>query len=100
MVFNAYPFLVFLPVVFLLYWALPRRPQNLLLVLASYVFYGWWDWRFLPLLWFSTAIDFAAGLGIERARTPRGRKAWLALSLVTQLGLLAVFKYLDFGIRS
>jgi D-alanyl-lipoteichoic acid acyltransferase DltB (MBOAT superfamily) len=100
MTFNAYPFFVFLPIVFLLYWALPRRGQNLLIVLASYVFYGWWDWRFLPLLWFSTAIDFAAGLGIERAATQRGRRGWLALSLVTQLGLLGVFKYLDFGIRT
>ncbi len=100
MVFNAYPFLVFLPIVYLVYWALPRRGQNAFLAISSFVFYGWWDWRFLPLLWFSTAIDFAAGIGIENAATDRGRKGWLALSLTTQLGLLAVFKYLDFGIRS
>src|SRR6185295_1732871 len=100
MLFNAYPFLLFLPIVFLLYWALPRRPQNLLIVVASWVFYGSWDWRFLPLLWFSTLIDFVVGIRIESAPTDRGRRGWLLVSLVSQLGLLAVFKYLDFGIRS
>ncbi|MCE9635342.1 MAG: MBOAT family protein [Planctomycetes bacterium] len=100
MTFNAYPFFIFLAIVFPLYWLLPRRGQNLLVTISSFVFYGWWDWHFLPLLWFSTVIDYAAGLGIERSTSERKRKAWLAVSLVTQLGMLFVFKYLDFGITS
>ncbi|MFN7972945.1 MAG: MBOAT family O-acyltransferase [Acidobacteriota bacterium] len=100
MLFNALPFFVFLPIVYLAYWALPRRGQNLLLLAASYVFYGWWDWRFLSLIVFSSAIDYVAGLCIHRSESPGVRRAWLGLSLVTQLGILAAFKYYDFGITA
>ena len=68
MLFNSYEFLVFLPVVFLLYWFVfrPRRWQNLLIVVASYVFYGWWDWRFLLLIALTSVCSYASGLLIER----------------------------------
>ena len=98
MTFDSVTFALFLPLVYALYWALPSvRAQNLLLLVASYVFYGAWDWRFLGLLFLASCVDFAAGLGIARGRYPR---AWLALTLVNNLGILLVFKYLDWGIAS
>ncbi|MFQ5528484.1 MAG: MBOAT family O-acyltransferase [Thermoanaerobaculia bacterium] len=97
MLFNSVAFLVFLPVVFGVYWALPRRGQNLFVLAASYFFYGWWDWRFLGLIFLSSLVDYLAGRAIARRRRPRG---WLALSLGVNLGALGVFKYLDFGIES
>lgn len=100
MVFNSLVFLAFLSVVFLAYWGLGRRAQNLLLAAAGFVFYGWWDWRFLGLVVFSIVVDYAAGIRIEEARTDRGRRAWLGVSLVTQLGMLGFFKYYDFGVES
>ena len=74
------------------------RAQNVLLVLASYVFYGWWDWRFLGLIAFSTAVDFIVGLRIESAAEQRAKKQWLAVSMVVNLGLLCYFKYANFFI--
>ena len=68
MLFNSPEFLLFLPIVFGLYWFVMQRnlkAQNMLLVLASYVFYGWWDWRFLGLIAFSTLVDYLVGLQIE-----------------------------------
>ncbi|MCG3133959.1 MAG: Peptidoglycan O-acetyltransferase [Planctomycetes bacterium] len=100
MVFNAWPFFVFLPVVFVLFWTIPQRLRTPLLAAASLWFYSSWDWRFLPLLLFSCVVDWAAGIGIEDAKTTRMRRVWIGVSLVTQLGMLAVFKYLDFGIES
>ncbi|MCB0818737.1 MAG: MBOAT family protein, partial [Flavobacteriales bacterium] len=68
MLFNSIEFCVFLPVVFALYWLLrERRAQNLLLLVASYVFYGWWDWRFTSLLALSTVVDLALGPRMEQA---------------------------------
>ncbi|MGE0710822.1 MAG: MBOAT family protein [Planctomycetota bacterium] len=100
MLFNSIPFLLFLPLVFAAYWATPgRRAQNALLVAASYVFYGWWDWRFLSLIVFSTAVDYAVGRRVAAAEGRR-RRAWLALSLGANLGLLGVCKYFDFFARS
>ena len=76
------------------------RAQNVLLVLASYLFYGWWDWRFLGLIAFSTAVDFIVGLRIESAAEQRAKKQWLAVSLVVNLDLLAYIKYANFVIYS
>ncbi len=97
MLFNSYPFLLFLPIVFAAYWAFGRRTQNVVLLAASYVFYGFWDWRFLGLIVLSSLVDFVAGQAIQSGRR---RRMWLGASLLVNLGALAVFKYLDFGIES
>ncbi len=118
MLFNSPAFLLFLPLVFAAYWAMNRwtverkglRAQNLLLLVASYVFYGWWDWRVLGLIVFSTAVDFFIGEQIARVnandrptdpdhRSPTAKR-WLALSLTINLGLLGYFKYANFFIDS
>ena len=107
--FNSLEFLLFLPVVFAAYWLLGRwtdrpsglRLQNLLILVASYVFYGWWDWRFLSLIAFSTVVDYFVGLQIAgKPERSRAAKRWLAVSLVVNLGLLAYFKYANFFIES
>ena len=103
MLFNSPEFLLFLPIVFALYWFVVQRnlrAQNVLLVLASYVFYGWWDWRFLGLIALSTVVDYLVGLQIDGAQEKRTRKQWLAVSLVVNLGLLCYFKYSNFFIDS
>jgi alginate O-acetyltransferase complex protein AlgI len=103
MLFNSFAFAVFLPTVFLLYWLIPRewiRAQNFLLLVVSYVFYGWWDWRFLTLLFISSLVDFLAGLGMLRTTDPTRRKVLLGLSLLGNLGLLGFFKYFNFFVDS
>ena len=116
MLFNSAEFLLFLPLVFAAYWAIngraPLHAQNLLLLAASYLFYGWWDARFLGLIAFSTLVDYTVGLQIAKANTreipkdadPKARsrtaKWWLAISLVVNLGLLGYFKYANFFIES
>lgn len=99
MLFNSNTFLLFLPIVFILYWFAANkslRLQNFLLLVASYIFYGWWDWRFLFLIAFSTVIDFIAGNKIYGSNNKRTRKAWLAVSVIINLGLLGFFKYYNF----
>ncbi len=96
MLFNSYTFAVFLPVVLLVYYALGHRRQNLWLLAASYFFYGCWDYRFLSLILISTVVDFVSGFRIDRSASPAGRKAWLALSVCVNLGILGFFKYFDF----
>jgi D-alanyl-lipoteichoic acid acyltransferase DltB (MBOAT superfamily) len=99
MLFNSIEFAIFLPVVFILYWFACRktiRLQNALLVVASYFFYGWWDWRFLILILASSLLDFLVGLGLDRAQNSRRRKWLLAASLGLNLGLLGLFKYYNF----
>ncbi|MBO4802757.1 MAG: MBOAT family protein [Bacteroidaceae bacterium] len=99
MSFTSLSFLVFLPIVFALYWALRHhlRWQNALIVLASYVFYGWWDWRFLLLIALTTTASYACGLVIERCE---GRESWRralsAANICLNLGILGLFKYFDF----
>jgi alginate O-acetyltransferase complex protein AlgI len=90
---------VFLPVFLAVYYLLPSSRRALWITLASYVFYGWWRPDFVLLMWFSTALDFTCGARIERARArgSRGRR-WLWASVVTNLGLLAYFKYANFGV--
>lgn len=82
MIFNSITFVVFLAIVFPLYWALSRRWQNVLLLVASYVFYGWWDWRFLSLLLISSLFDFWLGHRIAASTGARQRKAYIVLSLL------------------
>ena len=100
MLFNSYEFAIFFPVVFLTYLCLRHRWQNRWLLLTSYVFYGAWDWRFLALIWLSTIVDFWAGRRIQAADDARARRFPLVISMVTNLGLLATFKYFNFFVGS
>ena len=109
MLFNSLEFLIFLPIVFLLYWFVfdyamrgCKRQllwQNLLIVVASYIFYGWWDWRFLILIAITTILSFLSGIGIEKAPTQRAKKAVMIANVVVNLGILGVYKYYDFFAR-
>ena len=104
MLFNSIEFALFLPVVFLLYWFVFNRNlrlQNLFVVVASYVFYGWWDWRFLLLIAFTSLCSYGSGLLIDKFRdTPRKAKAVNVLNIVVNLLILGVFKYYDFFVTS
>lgn len=98
MIFNSIAFAVFLPVVFVLYWFVFKRLnyQNILLLAASYLFYGWWDWRFLFLLVFSTSLDYYTGIKMFEAHTKATKKMWFWLSIWINLGFLGFFKYYNF----
>ena len=98
MLFNSIDFAIFLPLVFGAFWLLPNRSgwQNSTLLLASLVFYGWWDYRFLSLILFSTIVDFTIGQQIQRTNAQGKRKMLLGISLFTNLGLLSFFKYFNF----
>ena len=96
MIFTELAFLVLMLVVLPLYFVLPMRGQNVMLLVASYVFYGWWDWRFLFLLFFSTVLDYGIGLMLTAKRFDNYRQLILVLSITTQLVLLGVFKYYNF----
>ena len=107
MLFNSFDFLIFLPTVFILYWLVCNKNlklQNLLIVVASYVFYGWWDWRFLILIAFTSFCSWGSGLLIENTRnritdldTRKKRiKLITACNIVLNLAILGVFKYYDF----
>ena len=104
MLFNSIEYAVFLPIVFLLYWFVFNKNlkvQNLFIVLASYVFYGWWDWRFLFLIAFTSACTYIAGLLIEKYREqPKKAKTVSAINIVINLLILGVFKYYDFFVTS
>jgi len=94
--FNSYVFWCFFLAVFVLYRLLPHRRQNVLLLVASYVFYASWDWRFLSLILTATIVNFWAGRGIGRTDATRRRKLYLAVAVATCLGILGVFKYFGF----
>lgn len=96
MIFNSLPFLIFLVIVYAAYWSLGRRNQNLLLLVASYVFYGWWDWRFLGLLAFSSVGDWWVGWKVGELPPGPKRKAVLLVSIFVNLGILGFFKYFNF----
>ena len=103
MLFNSFEFLLFLPIVFILYWFVfrGRRWQNGLVVVASYVFYGWWDWRFLLLIALTSLCSFGSGLLMERFE---GRRRWQrtvsACNIVLNLGILGLFKYYNFFVEN
>jgi len=102
MLFNSIEFAIFLPIVFLLYWFVFQKSlrwQNLLILLVSYLFYAWWDWRFLFLLAFSTFLDYFSGLKIEQAKTKAKSQFWLVLSIGINLGFLGFFKYYNFFVK-
>jgi D-alanyl-lipoteichoic acid acyltransferase DltB (MBOAT superfamily) len=111
MVFNSLQFALFLPLVFVLYWTLLRKHQNKLLLLASYVFYGSWDWRFLSLIWISTLADYTIARAMARAdlnqtdNDPQNpdtrdiekvRRRLMLSSVAVNLGILGFFKYFNF----
>ena len=103
MLFNSLEFAVFLPIVFVLYWFVTKsnlKLQNGLLVLASFVFYGWWDWRFLSLIVFSSSLDYFVGLGLGKTNEQRKRKLLLLTSIIVNLGFLGFFKYFNFFAQS
>src|SRR3954451_11030020 len=100
MFFDTPIYVVFLTIVVFAYWRLQWRQQNLMLLIASYVFYGWWDPRFLVLIALSTGVDFYCARAIARSTAPDRRRALLAVSLVINLGFLAVFKYFNFFMDS
>lgn len=99
MLFNSIDFAIFLPLVFILYWFFCQnnlKLQNLLIVLSSYVFYGWWDWRFLSLIIFSTVVDYSIGIALSNEDNQKKRKLYLWLSIIVNLGFLGFFKYYNF----
>ena len=103
MLFNSIEFLIFLPIVFVLYWFVFNKNvtiQNLLILISSYVFYGWWDYRFLSLIFLSTVVDYFIGLKIPSENDERKRKFLLWCSVLFNLSILGFFKYYNFFIES
>jgi D-alanyl-lipoteichoic acid acyltransferase DltB (MBOAT superfamily) len=103
MLFNSLEFFIFLPVVFALYWIIGSKrlkAQNLLIAVASYIFYGWWDWRFLSLILFSSLVDYTIGISLGKTEKPSKRKLLLWVSVCVNLGFLGFFKYYNFFIDS
>lgn len=101
MLFNSFEFAIFLPIVFLLYWFVFNKSiklQNLFLLIVGYIFYGWWDWRFLFLIAFSTLFDFTIGLQLEKVIHTQKRKWLFISSCIVNIGLLGFFKYFNFFI--
>ncbi|WP_188462418.1 MBOAT family O-acyltransferase [Bizionia arctica] len=103
MLFNSLEFAIFLPIVFLLYWFVASRKisyQNILILASSYFFYGWWNWKFLFLIVFSSFLDFYLAKAISKTSKIQHRKLFLSLSIIANLGLLGIFKYYNFFIDS
>jgi len=103
MLFNSIDFAIFLPIVFAFYWFIfshNLKAQNLFILIASYVFYGWWDWKFLSLIFLSSLADYLVGIGLENQQNTTKRKLLLSVSVVGNLSLLGFFKYYNFFVSS
>lgn len=103
MLFNSFDFAIFLPCFFLIYWFVFYKNlkwQNAFIVISSYLFYGWWDYRFLSLIAFSTLVDYLVGINLNKSDNKTERKILLIVSLVVNLGLLGFFKYYNFFVDS
>ena len=103
MLFNSLDFAIFLPIIFTLYWITGSKnikAQNVLITIASYIFYGWWDWRFLGLIFISTVLDYLIGLALSTSNSKLKRKFLLSFSILINLGFLGFFKYYNFFIES
>ena len=100
MFFDTPAFGFFLVLVVFLYWRLDRKGQNVLLLVASYIFYGWWDIRFLGLIFASTVVDFFCARFVGRSADPKKRRLFLAISVCVNLGFLGYFKYFNFFVDS
>ncbi len=99
MLFNSIDFAIFLPTVFIFYWFVTNKNlklQNLLIVVASYLFYGWWDWRFLSLIIFSTIVDYSVAQKLKDEENKQKRQLLLWISVIVNLGFLGFFKYYNF----
>ena len=103
MLFNSIEFLLFLPTVFVLYWFVVNKKlkyQNLLILVSSYIFYGWWDYRFLSLIFLSTVVDYFIGLNISKNDSEKKQKLLLWCSVLFNLSVLGFFKYYNFFVDS
>ena len=103
MLFNSIEFLLFLPTIFILYWFVFNKNlkyQNTLILVSSYVFYGWWDYRFLSLIFLSTVVDYIIGLNIPKQNSEKNQKLLLWCSVLFNLSVLGFFKYYNFFIDS
>lgn len=103
MLFNSIEYAIFLPIVFILYWFVFQKIlklQNIFLIIVSYLFYGWWDWRFLSLLFITTLVSYFVGLGLASQDNQTKRKILIFASLVVNIGILGFFKYYNFFLDS
>jgi alginate O-acetyltransferase complex protein AlgI len=104
MVFNSITFFIFFISFFIIYWKIAKHASlkitNLFILLCSYLFYGWWDWRFLGLILFSSTIDYFVALQLEKTSDEKKRKGLLLISILTNIGLLSFFKYYNFFVGS
>jgi alginate O-acetyltransferase complex protein AlgI len=100
MLFNSFAFLIFLPVFVLIYFNTKGSVRLGLCLVGSYIFYGWWDWRFLILIAGSTVMDWSIALWLDRLQDPQARRRLMFASVVVNLGVLAIFKYFNFFIDS
>ena len=103
MLFNSIEFLLFLPIVFVLYWFVFNKSlkvQNSVILLSSYFFYGWWDYRFLSLIFLSTLVDYFIGLNLPKQTSQKRQKLLLWCSVLFNLSVLGFFKYYNFFVDS
>ena len=102
MLFPTITFAIFLTIVLFVHTVLLKKPTlwKICMLIASYIFYSWWDWRFLTLIWTSTLVDFWAGKKIENADSSKKKRSYLLVSVLTNLGILAYFKYAGFFVDS
>ncbi|MEM9884821.1 MAG: MBOAT family O-acyltransferase [Bacteroidota bacterium] len=103
MLFHSLEFAIFFAIVFVIYWFVVNKNlklQNLFLLIASCVFYGWWDWKFLSLIFISIIVDYLVGLQMYKEEDRKRRKYWLWVSLGVNLGMLGFFKYYNFFVDS
>lgn len=103
MLFNSIEFAIFLPIIFVIYWLFFKtktQGRNLFLIVASYIFYGYWDWRFLSLLFFTSVLDFYFGKQLGFEQNEQKRKRWIQLSVLVNLSVLGFFKYFNFFVDS
>lgn len=103
MIFNSIEFGIFFTLVFIIYWLFfsnKSKPRNIFLIIVSYLFYGWWDWRFLSLIIISSVVDYALGQKIYKEDNQQKRKKLLLISLLVNLGFLGFFKYFNFFVDS
>ena len=101
MLFNTLEYFLFLPITFFIYWAIKEtKYQNIFILISSYVFYGWWDWRFLFLIFLSTVVDYFVAMRIEQTHKKKSKKLYLLISIIFNLSILGFFKYYNFFIDS